>query len=491
MSRVSNGAALLFATKVIGSIISMASTIILARILVPEDYGLIAIASVGLALTDSLLNIPVGHALLRLDGLKRAHFDTAFTISLIRGLIVLIILLAISKPMAVLYSDDRLTNIIIVFGLITFIQSFKNPRFFLLAKELNYSKEVAIELFSRVVSVIGSIWFAITFQNYWALVVAPAIFGIVNTILSYLYHRNYPRLSLEKQKDILSFTNWLTLTEIINTIGLRIDTLMLGLIVNKSALGAYQLATDLVQRVITGFIEPISRPLFPQFSKHQSCKEVMFAQYLLSMQVIMTVSVPLSIGLAISSAKLIPLLLGDKWIDAVFAVKIFAFVSTILTLTLPSHQICLAMGKTQAVFKRQLIYLIVRLPVFAIFIYLYGVTGALYAKLIMSFYFMSLSLNMVKSFTSITIYTQIVAPWRCYISVTCMSLFYFLLVSYLETMHLSDTSILLLAIPSSASIYIIFHLALWHLVGRPNGSEVILLSFSKNIAKKTLSQVKR
>ena len=481
MSKVTNSAALIFATKVFGSLLSMVSTIVLARILSPEDYGLIAIATVGITLTQSLLNIPVGDALLRLNNLTPRDFDTAFTISMIRSIVIVAIVFGLAWPTASLYEDERLTDVILALGCIIFLQGFRNPKFVLLAKNLNYSRELAIEVFARLLSLASAIWYAIVFKDYWALVIAPAVFGITTTLLSYSVYPHLPKITLEKRKEILGFTNWLTLTEIINAIGLRIDTLFLGLVVNMTGLGAYQLANDLVKRFVTDFIEPLAEPLFPQFAKKQQDTSTLSRQYLMSLQVMMTISIPISIGLALSAPKLVPVLLGEKWLEAILPIQVLAFVSAILTLSIPSRPISLALGRTRDLFSRQFIYLVVRLPVFGLAIFYFGILGALVAKAFLSVYFVILSLNMIKVMLAVSIKQQILTASRCYISTIIMALLYSLITILLTELNFSDTAILLIAVPIAAISYVSTHLLLWANAGRPAGSESILISFSKSL----------
>jgi PST family polysaccharide transporter len=487
-NKAARGAGWLISGRGISSAIGFVNTIILARLLTPDDFGVVALAATLIGITEAVTDMPVGRALIRMRALGRAHYDSAWTMSLIRGAILFIALLSMAYILPGVVDEPRLTPIMAVLAVLMLVMSASNPKFIIFERNLDYRYEIITLVISRVLAFGVGASIAYIYQTYWALIAANSTGLLVKFIFSYIYVPYLPKFSMAKAREIWAFTSWLTLGAIMDAVNQRFDKLMVGINLPRSDMGLYDMGDELAKKPTNDLLVPMTRPLFPALSSIIDDKERAIAAYKKSQSLLFAIALPFGIGFSVIAEPTIKLLLDDRWLDTIFIVQVLAVVFAFQSLIGPANSLAQAAGKTKSIFYRQTAFFILRLPIIAVALLAYGITGLVLARLMTGLIYINLNLVMVKHILGISVIRQILPCWRSIISVSIMAT---TVLALLRTMSFDGSffvSILFLLslIISGALTYISIHLTLWLLSGKPAGAESYILSVSRDFMHKML-----
>lgn len=191
--RMAKGAAWMIALRFAVRGIGLVSTAVLARLLAPEDFGLVALAMMVVALLEVLGEFNFEVALLRDQHAKRSHYDTAWTLTLLRGILVAGLLLLLAQPAAIFFGDSRLATVLSVLSIAAVIHGFANIGTVEFRRELHFHREFIYSLTIKMGTVVGTLLAAVWIRNYWALVIGIICGCVVRVGLSFAMSRYRPR----------------------------------------------------------------------------------------------------------------------------------------------------------------------------------------------------------------------------------------------------------------------------------------------------------
>ena len=212
---VARGVAWILLARVIdrmGGIVSLAIT---ARYLTPSDFGLFQMALSVMVLVEILALFGFDWSLVRHPNPTREHFDTAFTLQLIAGIVGFVLIAALAYPFAVAFRNPDLVLPIIVMGLLPLVAGCNNLATALLRREMRFEADFWRMFVPRVVNITACIALAVWWQNYWALIAAALILRIGFTVMGYVLHSYRPRLTLAKWHELMSFSVWVQISNFI------------------------------------------------------------------------------------------------------------------------------------------------------------------------------------------------------------------------------------------------------------------------------------
>ena len=297
-SKVITGGIWLFAMRLISNFLGITTTIVVARFLSPEDFGIVAIATTIQIILMSVSELSVSHALIYEKKVTKAHLDTAWTLSAIRGVLVFAILFILSGILEAFYDTPGLKLILIALGVGVVLRSLSSPALALFQKDLIFKQEFLINFFAKIVSFVFSIWIAYKYETYWALVFGILLADFVHCITSYFLAPYMPRFNLSKFRSMLSFSGWVTLSNVINTINWNFDNLFIGKVVGEKALGLYKMGNNLALLPSRELTIPLKQLLFPSFSMIKDDMNRIVKAYKRSQSLTSFIVIPGGIGLA-------------------------------------------------------------------------------------------------------------------------------------------------------------------------------------------------
>src|SRR3954451_21590482 len=226
--RLIKGSAWLSASRAIVNALSLLSTIFLARLLVPDDFGVVSLATTMLLIVQSVTELSLSMALVRHEAPTQSHFDAAWTLNALRGLVLGVVFAAAGTPVAGLYHDERLVGVMAALGASVFLGGLTNPRSIMLQRDLIFWQEFVLNVAQKLAGFLVSIAIAYYYRSYWALVIGTLAMQLTNVLVSYTILPYRPRVSFAHLKELMSFSIWLTGGQIVNTLNWRFDYLLIG-----------------------------------------------------------------------------------------------------------------------------------------------------------------------------------------------------------------------------------------------------------------------
>lgn len=314
-SKVLAGAGWAISMRWAVKLLGLVSSAILARLLMPEDYGLVAVAMIAAGIIQVLFELGVETALVQNENANHDHFDTAWTIRLFQAAVVAIALLLFSPFSEALFDQERLPFIMQIVALAVFLQGFENIGIVSFRKELDFNKEFQFFVVNKVIGVVITVSLAFYFKSYLALVFGILGQSLVNVGNSYVISSYRPRLCLTAFGDLWSFSKWLIMKNLSDYIGKQGDTIFLSKLTTMQGLGFYKWGSELSTMSSSEIVFPMLRSLMPGLVKVKSNKEKLEGAFLVSTGMITIVAVPIALGFAGVAAEFIPILLGGggKW----------------------------------------------------------------------------------------------------------------------------------------------------------------------------------
>lgn len=337
-------------------VIKFITLIIIARILTPEDFGLIGLLAIFLAIANTFVDSGLGEALIQKKEVNKTDISTVFIFNVFLGLILYGILFASAPLIADFFNEDRLINITKILALNVIITSFGLVQNSLLIKNIDFKKQSYANIISSVLSGIIGIIMAVRGYGVWALVFQTISQNFFRTLLLWLLIKIQilPRFSLSSFKQLFGFSVHLMSSWLINTIFENIYSLIIGKLYAIKDLGFYTKANRLQQiptLTINGVIQSVS---FPVLAKMQDNPNKLKENYRKLLKVFVAINFPVMIFLLVVSKPLIILLLTNKWEPAAPYLQLFCIIGLIYPIITINLNILKVVNKTRIYFNLNL-----------------------------------------------------------------------------------------------------------------------------------------
>lgn len=450
------------------SLMGLISTVILARLLTPEDFGLVAIAAVIFAIIGAFSQLSLAEALIQHASPKRAHYDSAWTMGVLRGLGVAVILAVIGAGFAA-FGDPRIAFVMLAFGFTALITGVQNPKIVEFRRRLSFHQELLIQLAEKLAGLIAAVTIALIYQSFWAIVIGALASQLVSMVLSYVLIPYLPRVSLHEWRSLLSFSGWIALGSGVREVNWRADQLLVGALLGTPMLGQYNVGGRLASLPVQESIAPLVHVLFPAFAKLQDDPDRLRDAFLRAQRLLAMIAVPVGVGFALVAEPLVAFILGPEWAAAGLVIQVLSAVFAIQALATPFMPMAMGLGRTRLIFVRDLINLVVRYPIIIIGLFWGGLVGLLAARCITGTFILLLDLILSRRLIGVTILGQVFASWRAGVAAGLMALAVWGM--QLSGIHAATLTHLAILIGTGATTYLIATLALWLLSGKPSGPE--------------------
>jgi lipopolysaccharide exporter len=295
--------------------LSIVQTIVLARLLAPKDFGLYGIALLVLNTLDAFTQAGIEGALIQKEGDVRAYLDTAWTINVLRGAALALLMVLLAPLASSFFSEPRVDNVLVALAIVPFLSGLRNIGIVYFQKDLDFRKQFVLEVATAILAFVGTVVAAFTLRNVWALVVAAALYHGLGAIASFLVHpyRPKPQIQLDRARTLFDFGRWIFGTKILKLFIMQGDDAYIGRVLSATALGFYQVAYKMSEMPMDEVGKVVSSVTFPAFSKlHDRISELRTA-YFRSLQLNSIITIPAAAGMIVLSRQIVLVLLGDKW----------------------------------------------------------------------------------------------------------------------------------------------------------------------------------
>ena len=347
--QMATGAAWTVLFMLIDRCMGLISTVILARLLVPEDFGLIALATSVIAILELLGAFGLDTALIQQPDAGRQQFDTVWTFNVLFGLGMGLVVAGLAAPAAGFYGDPQLVSVMVVLGFGRAIQGFENVGVIAFRKEMAFDKEFKYLLTKRfATTVLVTIPLAFALRSYWALLAGTLAGTCIGVALSYALHPFRPRPSLAALGQLMTFSRWLFVTRLVEFFYSRMADLIVGRWAGTAALGSFTIAREVVRVPTRELAASVHRAVFPGYVKLADDRALLRRQYLKVTSILLLLILPAGIGLSLLAEPIVLILLGAKWKETVPLIQILSINGVLAVLLSTVHYVNLAVGMSRA-----------------------------------------------------------------------------------------------------------------------------------------------
>ena len=331
-------------------------SIVLARLLLPEQFGLIGMLTVFLALGAVFLNSGFGSALIQKQDATEVHYSSVFYTNILLSVVAAGILCLAAPLIARFYGEPILTPLTRVLSLNFVLSAFGLIQLFLMTKRLDFKTQTKASLIASLGSGVVGIAMAVLDFGVWSLVAQSVSMTLFNTLLLWVFNTWRPRkaFSLTALRELFGFGSRLLASGLLDTVFSNTYNIVIGKLFSPADLGYYTRAYTLQQLPSQTLGGVVGRVTFPLFAEMQGDRARMKNGFRKALRALALVNFPLMIGLLVCARPLVLTLLTDKWAPAIPYLQLLCIVGLLYPLHLINLTVLLAMGRSDLYFRIQL-----------------------------------------------------------------------------------------------------------------------------------------
>jgi O-antigen/teichoic acid export membrane protein len=359
--QLARGGVWVFVSYGLEQALSLVRSIILARLLAPADFGLMGMALFSLAFLAVFTQTGIWPALIQRPELDQPTLNTAWLISVSRGLILGILTLAAAPWVARFFGAPLLSPILRVMALSFVLAGLNSLGLVLLQKGLDFRKLAVVNVVTSFVNLVAATVTAFLSRSVWALVIGTLAGSVAVLLLSYRVHPFRPHLPFDRERarELLGFGKHITASSVVTYALNQGDDAYVGKVLGSEALGYYGLAYRLSNLPATSIAHVIGRVTLPAYSAMQHDLDQLRGTYLRILKLTALVSLPVAVGLFSLAPLIVRVLYGDKWLPVVPAFQILCLFGLERSIGATSGPIFLALGRPEFILRVLLVKLVV------------------------------------------------------------------------------------------------------------------------------------
>lgn len=338
------------ASKLSGQLLTWASTFVVVRLLSPADYGIVAMGGVVFGLAVLVGDGGIGSAILNKRESRPDHLGQLTTISVLLGVAATLLTIILAFPLAVFFDEPKLRSVVMVASLAYLVLGFRAVPLAELQRDLAFSTIARNDFLMVTTTAVAAIALAALGMAYWALIIAPVLGACTATAAA--WQARPQRLRIPRWADLretLAFGGHLMISRVSGYVGTQADSVVIGRLLGKPALGAYRVAMDLASLPIEKVASLVLQVTTPILAAVRGDREAT-ARYLFRItEVVALVTWPLAIGLALVADLVVPIVIGPQWDAAIVPLQIFAITGAIRCTTPLLSGVVLASGDARFV----------------------------------------------------------------------------------------------------------------------------------------------
>jgi PST family polysaccharide transporter len=334
-------------------VMSIGVTAVLARILSPDDYGLVALSAIFVGFLSLFGDLSIGAALIQKSNLDDRDISTSFWTSILTGFVIAAALCAIAPFAARYYNQPLLTYIIVVSAVSFFITPLWSTHKVLLTKKMEFNKLAMINIVFSVFASVASLILALSGRGVWSLVLGGLVASILITPLVWYFEKWRPRFIFDRAsfKALFSFSSYLLSFNVLNYFARNFDNLIVGKYLGANVLGIYSMAYNLMMKPLQQISWSICGVLFPAFSSIQGDIPRIRSAYLKVVNVIATITFPMMMGLIMVSREFILVMVGPKWAGVIEPLQVLCLVGALQSVGTTVGSLFTSQGRADLQFK--------------------------------------------------------------------------------------------------------------------------------------------
>lgn len=376
--------------------------VVLARLLTPVDFGVVALASVFVALAQLVVDQGLGDALIQRREITRRHIDTAFWAAVVTGVLLTGAGLLLAGPIAALLDEPELAPILQVLSLTFVLGSFSSIQIALLRREFAF-RSLAIRAIGAAAGggVVGIVM-ALLGMGAWALVGQMVASAVLSVLLLWWVSPWRPSRSFSREhfRELFGFGVHVVGSDILSFVSRNIDNLLIGVVLGTVSLGYYAVAYRILTVTQTLLVNVARKIAFPAFSRLQDDPQRLVRAYYRVTRGVSVIILPGYVGLAVAAPELIVTVFGSRWAPSAQVAAMLFLIGPVLTVQAFAGSLLNAAGFPQVVLRFRLITSVTNVIGFIIAVQ-FGILAVAAAFVIRGYLLMPLILYWMRRYASV------------------------------------------------------------------------------------------
>ena len=359
---------------------------ILARLLTPAEYGIMAMIAIFIAVSNSIVDSGFSNALIRKVRIDRVDYNTVFVFNLIVSIVLYILLYTSAPAISLFFKEPVLTNVLRVIGLILIVNALGIIPRTILVRGIDFKTQTKVSIISSVSSGLVGVGMAIMGFGVWSLVWQQLSRQILNSLFLWIFCKWIPQweFSIKSFKEMFGFGYKLLLSGLLDTLYKNIYYVIIGRCYSPAQLGQYSRAEQFNMIFSSNLTSIVQRVSYPVLSSIREEPERLREAYRQIIKTTMLVTFACMLGLAAVAKPLIIILIGEKWLPAVSFLQIICFSGMLYPLHAINLNILQVKGRSDLFLKLEIIKKTI--AVFPILIGIfYGIEYMLWGSVLTSF----------------------------------------------------------------------------------------------------------
>jgi len=328
-------------------LLSLLTITILARILTPEDFGIVSIGALFMTLFGAIQDFGVGNAVIQRDTRIEDSISVMLFLRWIIAGISFFVIVGFSPMISSFYGNPAIMPVIVVMSLNLFIQPIAFSSSVMLSRKLEFSKLAIAAIVSSVAITVTSIGLSLFNFSYWSIVFGMLSGTVFSVIVMRYYERTRlsPKIDKKLMRELLGFGAPLLINGLMVFVILNVDQMVVGKVLGIITLGVYYIAIRFGRTLGSQISGTINVVLFPTMSRIKDSVEHIKIGYVQSLRMIAIVVAPLSLGLSALSLPFVSVVLGPHWVAASVPIAIVSFQGLLIALIAPAANVLISLGK--------------------------------------------------------------------------------------------------------------------------------------------------
>lgn len=331
------------------SILQIIQLIILARFLSAEDFGLVAIVMVVIGFSQLFMDMGISNAIIHKQNITEIQLSSLYWLNILSGAVLTIIVFLIAPIVSTFYNEVAIIPLLQLLSFSFLVNAMGNQYRVLLRKELKFNTLAKVEVAAAVGAFVSAVTLAVQGFGAYSLVYATLVNVIIsNSILLIIGIKTHKPKMVYQHKEITGFLTFGLYQMGQNSIvyfNNQFDVILIGKLLGTEALGIYSLTKQLVMRPSQVINPIITGVTFPIMAKIQDDLIRLKSVYLKIINYLSSINFPIYILMAVLASSLVPLLLGEKWIDAIELFQVLSIYALIRSTTSPAGSLLLSRGR--------------------------------------------------------------------------------------------------------------------------------------------------
>lgn len=431
--------------------VSFVVSIVLARFLMPEDYGLIAIVTVITSILNVFIDSGMANALIQKKDADDLDFSTVFYFNTTFCIILYLGLFAAAPWVGRLYHSATLVSVLRVLGLTLVIAGVKNTQMSYVSKTMQFRRFFFATLGGTITAAVVGIVMASHGYGVWALVVQQLVNSTMDTVILWMTVRWRPKMmfSLSRLKKLVSFGWKMLASNLLDTVYNNIRTLIIGVMYSSADLGLYNKGKSFPWLIVENINSSINSVLLPAMSSKQDDTEQLKNMTRQSIRVSSYTMAPLMMGLFFVATPLISMLLTEKWLPCIPFMRVFCVTYMFYPIHTANLNAILAKGRSDIFLKLEVLKKVIGIMALVISMNI-SVMAMAYSLLVTTVFSMLINSWPNRKLINYTLWEQI----KDIFPSIGLAIIMGFCVSLVELLHLPSAATLLIQVPMGAAIYI-------------------------------------